>query len=42
MQGVFVSLYKDKILQYNKEEEIPQSFDKVIKFEPTPPEPPHT
>ena len=42
MQGVFVIRDKDKILQYNNYEDIPQSFDNVIKFELTSPEPPHT
>ena len=42
MQGVFVIRDKDKILEFNNYEDIPQSFDNVIRFEPIPPEPPHT
>ena len=29
-------------LEFNNYDDIPQSFDNVIKFEPTSPEPPHT
>ena len=42
MQGVFVIRDKDKILEFNNYEDIPQSFDNVIRFEPIPPEPPLT
>ena len=28
--------------EFNNYDDIPQSFDNVIKFEPTSPEPPHT
>jgi|TARA_R100000426_G_scaffold45169_2_gene34165 hypothetical protein len=42
MQGIFVIRNNDKILEFNNYDDIPQSFDNVIKFEPTSPEPPHT
>ena len=42
MQGVFVIRDKGMILEFNNYEDIPKSFDNVIRFEPTPPEPPHT
>ena len=42
MQGIFVIRNNDKILEFNNYDDIPQSFDIVIKFEPTSPEPPHT
>ena len=37
----FVVKYKDKILEFSDYESIPEVFDYVIRFEPTPPEPPH-
>ena len=42
MQGIFVIRDNDKILKFNNYDDIPQSFDNVIRFEPTSPEPPHT
>ena len=42
MQGLFVIRDKGMILEFSNYEDIPQNFDNVIRFEPTPPEPPHT
>ena len=42
MKGHFIIRDNDKILEFKNYEDIPQSFDNVISFEPTPPEPPHT
>ena len=42
MKGLFVVRHKDKILEFSDYESIPEVFDYVIRFEPTPPEPPHT
>jgi hypothetical protein len=42
MDGTFVILNNGVLETYNKFENIPQSFDDVIKFEPKAPPPPHT
>ena len=42
MKGHFIIRDNDKILEFTNYEDIPQSFDNVVSFEPTPPEPPHT
>ena len=42
MDGTFVILNNGVLETYNKFEDIPQSFDNVIKFEPKAPPPPHT
>ena len=42
MKGLFVVRHKDKILEFSDYESIPEVFDYVIRFEPTPPESPHT
>jgi hypothetical protein len=42
MDGTFVILNNGVFETYNKFENIPQSFDDVIKFEPKALPPPHT
>ena len=42
MQGIFVIRDKGHFLEFSNYDDIPQSFDNVIRFEPTSPEPPHT
>jgi hypothetical protein len=42
MQGIFVIRDKGHFLEFSNYDDIPESFDNVIRFEPTPPESPHT
>jgi len=42
MQGIFVIRDKGHFLEFSNYDDIPQSFDNVIRFAPTPPEPLHT
>jgi hypothetical protein len=42
MRGVFVIKDKGELLEFSDYDDIPKSFDNVIRFEPIAPEPPHT
>jgi len=42
MDGEFVVLIKGKLHTFTKYENIPNTFDNLIKFIPKIPEPPHT
>jgi len=42
MNGKFVILKDNEILEFKNFDDIPKSFNQVISFEPNYPEPPHT
>ena len=42
LEGEFVIRDNDEIIRLSRVRDIPPSFDHLIKFAPTPPEPPHT
>ena len=42
LEGEFVIRDNDVIVRHTKARDLPESFDHLIKFAPTPPEPPHT
>ena len=42
LEGEFVIRDNDEIIKLSRVRDIPPSFDHLIKFAPTPPEPPHT
>jgi len=42
MNGKFIILQNDKILEYDNYNDIPKSFDNLISYLPEWPEPPHT
>ena len=41
LEGEFVIRDNDEIIRLSRVRDIPPSFDHLIKFAPTPPEPPH-
>jgi|TARA_R100001460_G_scaffold72003_2_gene112701 hypothetical protein len=42
MKGIFAIRDKGHILQFSDYDDIPQSFENLIRFEPVPPPTPHT
>tara|TARA_B100001778_G_scaffold298126_1_gene272042 strand:+ start:1500 stop:1715 length:216 start_codon:yes stop_codon:yes gene_type:complete len=42
LEGEFVIRDNDEIIKLSRVRDIPPSFDHLISFKPTPPEPPHT
>ena len=42
LQGEFVIRDEGKILEFDRCGDLPDEFDHLIKFLPTPPEPPHS
>lgn len=42
LKGEFVIRIGDKLYTYENTDDIPQTFDNLIKFNPIPIEPPHT
>ena len=41
LEGEFVIRDNDEIIRHTKARDLPASFDHLIKFAPTPQEPPH-
>ena len=41
LEGEFVVKVNGELIRHTKARDIPASFDHLIKFAPTPPEPPH-
>ena len=42
LEGEFVVKKDGQLIRHTKARDLPASFDHLIKFAPTPPEPPHT
>ncbi len=42
LEGEFIIRDDGKLYRHTKARDLPDTFDHLIKFAPTPPEPPHT